>query len=180
MFAPVITVFYLFIAARFFMAAVDRQKARAVFGMVCLAALVATAANVLSLRAYLAWKSKTSSCMEQVAKGELGTDPIAESMMLKDFARNALTNYLKTNEWWDASVRAEGRALLFSYHLKKSMDTNAFNHWVRLDQRFMRDAYCADGSRLLRRLKATKTHTFYSSEGERLLSFSITPADCQW
>ena len=44
---PVIAVLYLFIAARFFMAAVGRQKALTVFGMVCLAAVVATAANVL-------------------------------------------------------------------------------------------------------------------------------------
>ena len=40
-------------------------------------------------------------------------------------------------------------------------------------------AYCADGSWLLRSLKATETHTFYSAAGDRLTSFPIAPADCQ-
>jgi hypothetical protein len=53
---PVITVLYLFIAARFFMAAVDRRKA-VVFGIACLAAVLATSANVLSLWAYLGGES---------------------------------------------------------------------------------------------------------------------------
>jgi hypothetical protein len=46
---PVIAVLYLFIAARFFMVAVDRGKASAVVGMVCLAAVAATAANALGV-----------------------------------------------------------------------------------------------------------------------------------
>ena len=29
-----------------------------------------------------------------------------------------------------------------------------------------------------RLMKATETHTFYSPDGERLTSFSISPADC--
>jgi hypothetical protein len=48
---PVIAVLYLGIAARFFMAAVDRRKP-AVFAMVLLAAFLATGANALGLKAY--------------------------------------------------------------------------------------------------------------------------------
>ncbi len=173
---PVITVLYLFIAARFFMAAAERRKG-AVFGMICLAALVATSANALSAAAYLAWKTNNSSCTEQLAKGQLGLDRRAESM-LKDFARNS-QDALKNNETWDISVRAEGHALVFGYRFKKPVDTDVFNRSFTGVQKSMRDAYCADGSWLLRSLKVTETFTYYSPEGERLTSFSITPADCQ-
>ena len=82
---------------------------------------------------------------------------------------------------WDVSTRAEGRALVFSYRFKRPMDTDVFNSQVNALQKIMRDTYCADGSWLLRSLKATETHTYYSPEGERLTSFSIAPADCpQW
>ena len=65
---PLITVAYLFIAARFFMGAVGHRKAL-VFGMVSLAALVATGANALSAWAYLSHNSKNSTCREQLAEG---------------------------------------------------------------------------------------------------------------
>jgi hypothetical protein len=54
---PVISVLYLFVAAPMFMAAVARRKP-IVFGMVLLAALVATGANYLALKAYLDWKTE--------------------------------------------------------------------------------------------------------------------------
>ena len=82
---PVITVLYLFIAARFFMVAVKRRKG-AVFGMVCLAALVATGANVVSAAAYLRWKSENSSCADAERLAKLGLGRRAE-LMLKAFAR---------------------------------------------------------------------------------------------
>src|SRR4029077_13902102 len=130
---------------------VDRKMARTVFGMVCLAALVATAANVLLVRTYLNWKTETSSCTEQLAKGELGLDRRAESV-LKAFA--ATNNNVGSNEWWDFSVRAEGHALLMDYRFKRPMDTNDFNARVVGLQKIMREAYCAEGSWLLRSLKA--------------------------
>jgi hypothetical protein len=123
------------------------------------------------------WKTETSSCTEQLAKGQLGLDRRAESI-LQNFARTSLPDNIKNNEAWEESVRAEGRAIRFIYRLKKPMDTDAFNCWVGLDQKIMRDAYCADGSWLLRSLGATETHTFYSVAGGRLTSFSIAPADC--
>jgi hypothetical protein len=173
---PVITVLYLFIAARFFMAAVEHRKG-AVFGLVCLAALVATAANALSAWAYISWKTENSICTEQLAKGQLGLGRRAESI-LKAFARNA-ENGQKNNEVWDVSVRAEGRALIFSNRFKRPVDTDVFNRSFSGVQKTMRDIYCADGSWLLRSLKATETFTYYSPEGERLTGFSIAPADCQ-
>jgi len=50
---PLIVVLYLFIAARFFMVAVDRRKP-IVFGVVILAAILATAATYFTLGEYLA------------------------------------------------------------------------------------------------------------------------------
>ena len=52
---PIIVVLYLFLAACFFRAAVDRRKS-VVFGLVLLAALIATGVNVLWLKAYFEWR----------------------------------------------------------------------------------------------------------------------------
>jgi hypothetical protein len=61
------------------------------------------------------------------------------------------------------------------------MDMDFFYRSVGGLQKIQRDAYCADGSWLLRSLKATETHIYYSLEGARLASFSLTPVDCpQW
>jgi len=129
--------------------------------------------------AYLDWKTATSSCTEQLAKGQFGLGRRAESM-LKAFARDT-ENDLNNNELWDVSVRAEGRSLLFSNRFRKPMDTNYFNSRLNGLQKIMRDAYCAEDNWLLRRLKATETFTYYSPDGERLTGFSIAPADCsQW
>jgi hypothetical protein len=173
---PLITVAYLFIAARFFMAAVAHRKAL-VFGMVCLTALVATGANALSAWAYLSRKTENSSCGEQLAEG-LG--PRRAEAILREFARLS-ENDAKNNEMWDISVQTEGSALVFNNRFRKPMDANYFNSRVNGLQKIWRDAYCSDGKWLLRSLKTTETYTYYSLEGERLASFSITPADCkQW
>jgi hypothetical protein len=155
---------------------VKRRKG-AVFGMVCLAALVATGANVLSAAAYLRWKSENSSCADPERLVKLGLNRRAESI-LKAFARDA-ENHLNNNEIWDISVRAEGRALVFGYRFKKPVKTDVFNRALGGLQKNLRDTYCASGSWLLRALKATETVIYYSPEGERLSSFSIAPADCQ-
>jgi hypothetical protein len=108
----------------------------------------------------------TEICMEQLAKGQLGLDRRAESI-LQNFARTSLSDNIKNNEAWEESARAEGRAIVFVYRLKKPMDTDAFNRWVGLDQKLMRDAYCAETSWLLRSLKATETHTHILQFGGR-------------
>jgi hypothetical protein len=46
-----------------------------------------------------------------------------------------------------------------SQHHKQVLETHCDNVFFRL-------------------MKATETHTFYSPDGERLTSFSISPADC--
>ena len=60
---PTITVLYLVIAARFFMAAVDHRKS-VVFGMALLAALIATGANFLSLKAFFDWNARRTQAVE--------------------------------------------------------------------------------------------------------------------
>ena len=111
---------YLVIAARFFMAAVDRRKS-VVFGMVLLAALVATGANVLSLKAYFKWNYENSDCGEK-RLGEIAMDRLGESA-LKEFARAMeASTEVKDNDVWDISVRAEGRTLSYTYRFKKPID----------------------------------------------------------
>jgi hypothetical protein len=176
---PIITVLYLVIAARFFMAAVDRRKS-VVFGAVLLAALLATGANVAALKAYFKWNAENSGCVEQVASGQLGLDRVAESA-LKKFAAD-LNDDNEDEDSWDVSYRAEGRVLFHIYRSKRPIvDIAAFHGAVARIQKDALARYCSDSSWFLRSMKATETQTFYGVEGERLTGFSISPADCpQW
>ena len=72
---PLISVMYLFLTACFFRAAVDRRKS-VVFGMVLLAALVATGVNFFWLRAYFDWNYNDPSCDKRME--ELAIDRTAE------------------------------------------------------------------------------------------------------
>jgi hypothetical protein len=181
-FRPVIGLLYLVIAARFFMTAVDRRK-WVVFGMVLLAALVATGANIVSLKAYFEWNLEKSGCGEQVASGQLGLDLTAESA-LKEFARGVDADMSKpSHTFWNLSVRAEGRTLIFNYRANwPILDMRVFHSWVSERQKQALERYCSeDGGKFLRSVKAVETHRYFSSLGERLTSFSIGPADCpQW
>ena len=174
---PIIALLYLIIAARIFVAAVDRRKS-VVFGMVLLAALVATVANFFSLRTYFEWNFENSGCEKNLAG--LGLDRMAESA-LKYFARELETKK-GDNNTWDVSVRAEGRTLIYAFRLKRPIvDMGAFNSFVSQRQKEVLQGHCSDAGGFLRNAKATETHTYYSSEGERLISFSVGPADCpQW
>ena len=174
---PVITVLYLVIAARFFMAAVDRGKAL-VFSLVLVAALLATGANVVSLAGCLHWKGEHSGCAEQTATGKPGVDRVAESA-LKEFAER-MQGGVKDNDVYDVSVGAEGRTLSYTYRFKRDwVDPGAFYRWITQYQKTVLNSHCsADDDFVLRWVKATETHTFYSSEGKRLTSFSIGPGDC--
>ena len=169
---PVTTLFYLIIAALIFMAAVDRRKS-AVFGVVLLAALFATAANVLSLKAFFDWNFQNSGCEKNLA--ERGLDRMAESA-LKNFAAG-LDHYNGDN--WDVSYRAEGRVLFHLWRSKRPVvDMAAFRSAVDQIQKDALTRHCSDSSWTLRSMKATETEIFYSVNGERLTSFSIGPADC--
>jgi hypothetical protein len=56
---------------------------------------------------------------------------------------------------------------------------DAFNRGASVEQKAMLDMYCSND--FLKILKPPLTETIYSSQGERLTSFSIGPADCpQW
>jgi hypothetical protein len=136
---PVIAALYLFIAARFFAAAVDRRKPM-VFGMVLLAALVTTGGDFLSLVAYGKWKIEHSSCSEQIASGKPALNRAAESV-LKIFARGL--EGADQSELWDASIRAEGRTLIFIHRFKIPMvNMDAFNRGAAIEQRAKLDMYC--------------------------------------
>ena len=169
---PVITVLYLVIAACFFMAAVDHRKS-IVFGIVLLAALVATGANILSLRAYFSWKLENSDCGKKL--GQIAMDRLGASA-LKEMARGVQAS-VKDNEVYDVSVGAEGahNQLRLSVQAAVAQSWSIFSMagWIP----------CSDDEDfVLRIVKATETHTFYNSKGEWMTSFTISPADCpkQW
>jgi len=145
-----------------------------VFGMVLLAALVTTGGDFLSLVAYGKWKIEHSSCSEQIASGKPALNRAAESV-LKIFARGL--EGADQSELWDASIRAEGRTLIFIHRFKMPMvNMDSFNRGAAIEQRAKLDMYCSNN--FLKIIKPLLTETIYSSEGERLTSFSIGPADC--
>jgi hypothetical protein len=149
-----------------------------VFGMVLLAALASTTANYLSLRTYVDWKSENSNCAEGTQLAKLGLNRAAESA-LKEMARGVQAE-VKNNYLFDVSVGAEGRTLSYTYRFKRPWpDSGAFYQWMTRYQKTVLDGHCSDDEDfVLKIMKATETHTFYSPGGERLTSFSIDQADC--
>jgi hypothetical protein len=174
---PIIVVLYFFIAALVFRAAVDRRKS-VVFGLVLLAALVTTMVEYRSLKAYANWSSRTSDCWKAEKVVTLGWDRYGESA-LKEMARGVQADAPK-NELWELSVTAEGRTLLYTYHFKRPWpDAAAFHRWLDEYQKGWFTSHCSNRDDfVVAKIKATETHAFYSSNGERLTSFSISPADC--
>ena len=173
---PLITVLYLVIAARIFMAAVNRRKG-VIFSLVLLAALVATGATALSLSVYLNRKIANSSCQKTVVESTIYR--MGESS-LKRYAQD-LEAFpgIKDHPVFDISVRAEGRTLSFTYRLKVPIEVSEFYRLANQQQKILYEGRCSKS--LMTVLKATETHTFYSAEGERLISFSIDGSDCpQW
>jgi hypothetical protein len=79
---------------------------------------------------------------------------------------------------WDISIQAKGRMLNRSYRFKGPFDRASFQAFVSEYEKGLFDKRCSD--KMLTTLNAFETHTFYSSGGERLTSFSINPADCPW
>jgi hypothetical protein len=161
------------------MAAIDRRKS-VVFGVVLMAAVVATSVNIVSLQAYFEWKVDDSGCGERIAKGGIGLDPVAESA-LKKLASDLTEDQKEKNEdrVWSISFRAEGQI----WQAKTAIpDMDFFHRWLAQYQKESLEEYCSsDSSRFFRRTKTTRTFTFYSLGGERLTSFSISPADCaEW
>ena len=123
---PVITVLYLVIAACFFMTAVDHRKS-VVFGIVLLAALVATGANILSLRTYFSWKLENSDCGKKL--GQIAMDRLGASA-LKEMARGVQAS-VKDNEVYDVSVGAEGHTISYAYRFKRPWpNPGAFSQWL--------------------------------------------------
>jgi hypothetical protein len=172
---PAITLLYLVVAAPIFTADIDRRK-RSVFGVVLLAALLATGAHIASMRAYFAWNYENSNCKENLL--ERGFDRVAEPV-LKKFAAD-LDKGAKaiSDDFWDVSVQAEGRALLYSYRFKKPFNLAAFPLFVSGREKDALQAHCLDAGWFLRTARGTETHIYYDFRGERLTSFSIGPADC--
>ena len=88
-----------------------------VFVMVLLAALISTGAIVQSLAYYLEWSFENSDCRGEVLL-ERSRDSVAASLA-KQRARELQTELDKTKGAWIVSVRAEGRALIYTYRYKE-------------------------------------------------------------
>ena len=159
---PTIGVLFLVIAARFFTAAVGRRKP-AVFGMVLLAALLATGANILGLKVYFE-SSYDPSCEKEME--QLAVDRTAE-LALKEFARAVDSNISKPSHhaFWNLSVRAEGRTLIFNHRANwPILDMNRFHTLVSERQKQALERYCSEkGGQFLRSIKAIETHRYQFS-----------------
>jgi hypothetical protein len=176
---PLVGLLYLVVTASVFAAVVKHRK-RLVFGMVLLGALIATVVNIAALKAYLDWNAENSSCEEQVAKGQFGFGRILDAALPKMAVD--LNSSAKPNDvFMERRCQAEGRSLLCTYRFKRVIPPEIFNGFMKRQQKYYLDGYCSGEGQWLRDIKATTSHTYYSSEGERLTSFSIGPADCpQW
>jgi hypothetical protein len=149
---PLTTVFYLLVAARVFMAAVECRKS-AVFGLVVLAALVSTAAVYLTSGAYFNWTVRTSDCWKQDKMMALGWGRYGESA-LQEFVQDLS----KDAEIQDASVRAEGRTVYLDRRFKTPiLDKEAFHRSVDAQESNAIDMYCHND--FLRAVKATWIET---------------------
>jgi hypothetical protein len=174
---PAITVLYFVIAALMFKAAVDRRKG-VIFGLVLLAAFVATAATALSLGVYLTRKIENSSCQENLTDRTLNR--VGESMLKRFASDMEVAPGIKDNAVFAISISAQGRTVNWIYRFKAPVNLSEFYRANSQQQKGLYEARCSKS--LLSVLKAQETHTFYSSSGERLTSFSIDSADCgqQW
>jgi hypothetical protein len=174
---PTITLLYLIIAAIIFMAAVDRRKP-IVFGVVLLAAMIAAGATIRSLGYYMNWNAANSGCFENQLLVERGKDLIAASLV-KEHAQALQAELDKTVAGWNVLVRAEGRSLFYTYRFKKPVAVDErFYSANSTMQKILLGDYCSQKYWKERDLRVTETHTLYSSEGQRLMSFSISPGDC--
>ncbi|MGH9547879.1 MAG: hypothetical protein ACRD3W_00840 [Terriglobales bacterium] len=171
---PGVTVLYLVIAACFFTAAVKRHKLL-VFGLVLLAAVLATGAIWLATSTYVQWSSDNSDCSRDlVARGFQSYGPSALKAMAQYIQEGA-----KDNPIWQISVQTEGRNIRYTYRYKRPIDIASFEAYVSQHQKDLLNSHCSQEDDLvIKVLKGTETHTYYNPDGERLMSFSISPADC--
>ena len=150
------------------------------FGVALMAALISTGAIVRSLQSYLAWSFENSGCKAD-EMAERAKDRMAESLV-KQKAQELQTELDKTNGVWSVSVRAEGRALIYTYRFKEPIqaetDEGLYYRVNSLMQKQLVGDYCSRKWWAERDFKVTESHTVYSSKGERLTSFSIGPANC--
>jgi len=104
---------------------------------------------------------------------ETAFSSLAESE-LKERAQY-LQTHVKSNDAMDFAARAEGRSLIITIRYKRPIDKELVDRFSAQDQTQSRELYCSGE---LTRIRASETHIYYGSEGERLGSFSLTPADC--
>jgi hypothetical protein len=167
---PLVVTFYLVIASFVFRAAVDHRKGL-VFGLVFVAALIATGATALALSFYLNRKIENSDCQKNLLESSLS---LMRESTLKRYARDLEeTPLVKGNPLFDISINAEGSTLNWIYRLKTPVDLTEFYRLANQQQKFLYERRCEKTIQLL------ETHTFYNYEGERLTSFAIDHrADC--
>jgi hypothetical protein len=134
--------------------------------------------DAVRTRVFFAYQVCCSDCSNETLAYNRTVDRTVESA-LKNFAAELDDE----DEWYDTSYRADGRVLLGTHRFKKKLPINLdFGEFVNERQKDALEMYCADEEEddgYLRSLKAIWTQTFYSVAGERLTSFSISPADCQ-
>jgi hypothetical protein len=171
---PIITVLYLAIAACFLASAAEPRKSL-VFGLVILAALLTAGANWWAAAVYVRWKTANSDCSRDLVAR--GFESYGESA-LKAMARN-IQQDVKDNPIWQISVQTEGRNIHYTYRYKQPVDIESFDRFVRQHEKDLLKSHCSDKNDfVIKTLKGTETHTYYSVDGERLMSFSISPSDC--
>jgi hypothetical protein len=85
---------------------------------------------------------------------------------------------VRDNDWWHLSAHTEGRDLILEYHFKRPADPKTFSNTLAIFRKQMVQLECDDQSANLKRLNATQSYVFYAMDGQRLTSFSMTPADC--
>jgi hypothetical protein len=168
-----VAIVYLFGAAWVFMSAVKHRR-QTVFGLVLLAALLATGVNYVALKKYFDWKYETTRCSENLAERALSSTGDSALALVAKRAQNELD----PNQLWDRSITVDGRTILSSYRLKQPIsDMAEFQRFVNQRQKGLLEIYCASGS-FFSTVKATEIDTFYSSTGEWLASNSVGPTDC--
>ena len=119
---PTITLLYLIIAALMFMAAVDRRKPL-VYGMVLLAGLIVAGAISQSLAYYVIRNHESPAGCKGEVLVERSLGLMAEDVV-KIHAQNLQAVLNKTDGVWRVSVRADRRALNYSYRFKKPIPTD--------------------------------------------------------
>ena len=186
---PFVRLFYLFIAALFFVAAANGRKV-AVFCAVILAAVVSTTIMFYGIRTYIHWVySQHPECEKQIAARafELNAPSLAQ-LLAKSWNDEAAA---KPSDIYEVTIRAEGRTLIHTERLKMPLteliylgqlvnDAHSFQALIADKRLAVLSLYCARDavSQFRRKVVSQQVFMFYNMNGMPLGSFTISPKDC--